>query len=267
MNEQIQYKAINRGFSKLYDQYESLNKESIIDQYMRQKVYEHIERFLKPNASILELNSGSGIDAFYFAKKGFEITGTDIADGSKLHFEKKIQEYNLRNVTFKNCSFTNLEAIGTDHFDYVFSNFGGLNCTDSLDKVVESLNRILKKDALVTFVIMGKLYPWDWIYLLKGRVQRALMRLRKGGVYAHIGGEAVKVFYHTPNKVKNEMQKYFDYIKSENLGVFFPSVNHQSITKHTKLIKRLISLDFKVSKSKILPIGIGDYYIITFKKR
>jgi ubiquinone/menaquinone biosynthesis C-methylase UbiE len=267
MNEQIQYKAINKGFSKLYDHYETLNKESIIDQYMRQKVYGHIERFLKPNASILELNSGSGIDAFYFAKKGHEVTGTDITDGSKFYFEKKILEYNLRNVTFKNCSFTNLEVLGSNHFDYVFSNFGGLNCTDSLDKVVQSLNRILKKDTIVTLVIMGKFYPWDWIYLLKGRIKRAFIRLRKNEVYANIGGEAVKVFYHTPKKVKNEMRPHFDLIASENLGVFFPSVNHRSLTKHTKLINKLISFDLKIAKSKILPIGIGDYYILTFKKR
>lgn len=258
--------AVNKGFSKIYEQYETFHKQSIIDQSMRFQVYKHIERFLKPNSHILELNSGSGIDALYFANKGHEILATDIAEGSKAYIEAKILKYKLKNLTFKTCSFHDLNALNTSHFDYVFSNFGGLNCTNELDRVINSLNDILKKDTMITFVIMGKYYPWDWIYALKGKFRRAFIRFNKDGIYTNIEGEAIKTFYHSPKKVKTKMAKYFEFIDSENLGVFYPSVNHTSLTKYKKLINRLISIDSKIAKWKILPTGIGDYYILTFKK-
>lgn len=265
MNSRLQEIAVNKGFSKIYEHYEKLNNESIIDQTMRQQVYAHIERFLQPNQSILELNSGSGIDAVYFAKKGFNVIATDIADGSEKYIGSKIERFNLDKLSFKKSSFLNLDELKSQHFDYVFSNFGGLNCTNELEKVVESLNLILKKDAIITFVIMGKYYPWDWIYILKGKFKRAFIRFQKNGAFANVEGEVVITNYHTSKKIKSLFKKNFDYLDSENLGLFYPSVNHTSITKYKNLIKKLIAFDLKF-KNRV-PIGIGDYYIITFQKK
>lgn len=267
MIKKSQEESVNIGFTKIYEHYENLNNESIIDQTMRQQVYNHIERFIKPNNMILELNSGSGIDAVYFAKKGFPIIATDIADGSQKYIESKIEKFKLSNLSFKKCSFLDLNDLKNHHFDYVFSNFGGLNCTNELKKVLELLNSILKKDAIITFVIMGKHYPWDWIYILKGKFKRAFIRFKKNGTIANVEGESIKTYYHTPKKIKSLFKKDFDFLNAENLGVFYPSVNHTSITKHNNLIKKLIGLDLKINKKKIIPIGIGDYYIISFKKK
>lgn len=267
MIEKSQEESVNIGFSKIYEYYENLNKESIIDQTMRQQVYNHIEYFIKPNNKILELNSGSGIDAIYFAKKGFSVLATDIADGSQKYIESKIKKFKIDNLKFKKYSFLDLNKLKNKHFDYVFSNFGGLNCTNELDKVVKSLNLILKKDAIVTFVIMGKYYPWDWIYILKGKFKRAFIRQKKNGTIANVEGESIKTYYHTPKKIKSLFKKDYDFLHCENLGVFYPSVNHTSITKYKKMIKKLILLETKINKKKLIPIGIGDYFIISFKKK
>ena len=267
MPENNQEIAVNKGFSKIYEHYESLNNESIIDQTMRQQVYAHIERFLKSNHSILELNSGSGIDAVYFAKKGYAVVATDIADGSQNYIESKIEKLKLHNLSFKKSSFLNLDELKKQHFDYVFSNFGGLNCTNELEKVVESLNLILKKKAIITFVIMGKYYPWDWIYIFKGNFKRAFIRFKKNNALANVEGEAVKTYYHSPKKIRSLFKKDFDYLKAESLGLFYPSVNHTSVTKHTNLVKKLISFEKAMNQKKCVPAGIGDYYIITFKKK
>ena len=114
---------------------------------------------------------------------------------------------------------------------------------------------------------MGKYYPWDWIYVLKGKFKRAFIRFKKNGASANVEGETIKTYYHKPKYVKQVMSPYFEFVASENLGLCYPSVNHTAITKHKKLIKTLIALDSKVNASKLMPIGIGDYYIITFRKK
>ena len=266
MSNSVQEKAVASGFSKIYSHYEELSRSNIIDRTMRNQLYSHIDRFLKPEQRILELNSGSGIDALYFAKQGYTVLATDIAYGAKTHVEAKAKEEGISNLNFKKCSFLNLDTL-EGSFDYVFSNFGGLNCTNELSKVAEGLKNVLSDQAFVTFVIMGKYYPWDWVYLLTGKFRRALIRFKKDGTLANVEGEKVQTHYHTPKKVKEVMMENFDYVSSENLGLFFPSVNHTAITKYSKLIRLLIRIDSFMLKMKVFPIGIGDYYIITFKKK
>lgn len=266
MHNSDQENAVAVGFSKIYSHYETLSHSSSIDQTMRKQLYTHIERYLKTDQRILELNSGSGIDAVYFAKKGHTVLATDIAPGAKVYIESKAKQFGLPNLKFQRCSFLDLNTL-EGNFDYVFSNFGGLNCTNEFSNVVKGLDDILPSKAFVTFVIMGKYYPWDWVYLFKGKFQRALIRFKKGGTIANVEGENVKTYYHTPKYVKEIMSKDFHCIASENMGLFYPSVNHTSITKYPKLIGMLIRLDSFFIKRKLIPIGIGDYYIITFQKR
>ncbi|MUU79282.1 class I SAM-dependent methyltransferase [Winogradskyella endarachnes] len=265
MNKEMQYQSISKGFSKIYEHYEVLSQNSLIDKAMRQQVYNHINRFIKPNSRILELNSGSGIDAVYFASRNHKITATDISEGSKTYINKKIKDLGLNNLNFKHYSFLELEKLKPQKYNYAFSNFGGLNCTNEIEVMAKSLNAVLEDNAVVTMVVMGKYYPWDWIYALKGKFKRAFIRFNKNGTTANIEGEAVTTYYHTPKQFKNKMSSYFNYISSENLGVCYPSVNHTSITKFKKFIKFLIVVDSKLRQ--LIPVGIGDYYIMSFRKK
>ena len=267
MNSQTQEEAVNKGFSKIYSHYEYLSKNDLIDIAMRQQVYKHIEHFLVPNSAILEINSGSGIDAVYFAKKGYSVVASDISDGSQKYIEQKIKDLNLPNLSFEKCSFTNLNSLSKNRFDYVFSNFGGINCTENPAKIINDLHQMLPKDAIITLVIMGKYYPWDWIYLLKGKFNRAFIRLKKKKVTANVEGEQVQTYYFSPKSIKTIIKDSFQLLKIENLGVLYPSVNHTSITKHQRWMKKLIALESNNWIKKCIPKGVGDYYIITFQKK
>lgn len=262
-----QLKAIDKGFSKIYDHYEWLNKENLIDRTMRNQVHQTVLRFIKPNSSIIEINSGSGIDAVFFATMGYTILATDISEGAEMKINEKINHLKVSNLTFKKCSFLELDQLHPLKFDYLISNFGGLNCTDELQKVFHSFDSILLPNAYVTLVILGKYYPWDWVYALKLKFKRAFMRLSKNDIYASIEGEKIKVNYYTPKQIIRLMPENFELQKIENLGFLYPSVNHQSIIKHKKLIALLIKIDAFLLKKEWIPRGVGDYFIITLKKK
>lgn len=266
-SESMQLKAIDTGFSKVYDHYEWLNKESLIDQTMRNQVHQTVLKFIKPHSSIIEINSGSGIDAVFFAKLGYTILATDVSEGAEMKINEKIRQLNVSNLTFKKCSFLELDQLHPSKFDYLISNFGGLNCSDELQKVFHSFDSILLPNAHVTMVILGKYYPWDWIYALKLKFRRAFMRLSKSDVYANIEGEKIKINYYIPKQIIRLMPSNFELQKIENLGFLYPSVNHQTITKQKKLIALLIKIDAFLLKKDWIPKGVGDYFIITFKKK
>ncbi len=264
MPNSSQEQSISKGFSNIYEHYEYLSRESIIDKTMRQQVYSHINKYLKSKSNILELNAGSGIDAVYFAKKNHHVTATDIAEKAAFFLNQKIKKLDLKNLSFINANFTDLKQFKGADFNYVFSNFGGINCTNAIDKIAFTLSEVLPSKAHVTFVVMGKYYPWDWIYVLKGKFKRAFIRLQKEAI-ANVEGESIKTYYYTPEEMKSFMTSHFEYVTSENLASFYPSVNHKLLTKYNWFIKMLIKIDSKMKH--LIPIGVGDYFIITFRKK
>jgi ubiquinone/menaquinone biosynthesis C-methylase UbiE len=70
MNHEQQAAAAFDKQSVIFDQ---LYSADTIIQYKRQRVRNHVERYLSPNSNILELNAGTGEDAVYFAGKGHHV--------------------------------------------------------------------------------------------------------------------------------------------------------------------------------------------------
>jgi len=113
------------GFDELY-------KGDTIIQYKRQRVRDHLLKYLPAHSSILELNAGTGEDAIFFAKQGYHIHATDISAGMQQVLKEKVETTNLQNnISYELCSFTQLRQLqNKGPFDVIFSNFAGLNCSD-----------------------------------------------------------------------------------------------------------------------------------------
>lgn len=256
---------IDKGFSSIYDEYEKLSQENVIDIARRNSIRDQVNFFLKPNHTILEINSGSGIDAVYFAEKGNFVLATDISTESGKHITRKIETLGLSNLQFQKCSFTQLQNNVNKKFDHIFSNFGGLNCTDDLPSVFGQFDGLLNPNGFVTLVIMPPYYPWEMITFLKGN-KNAFRRLQKKGVTALVGNHPIKTFYYSPNQIKAAFGKNFKHIKTRNIGTFYPSSHFTSFQKHQLLVSKLVKFDIWINRFPCMIKGIGDYFAITFQK-
>ena len=256
---------ISIGFSSVYAEYEALSRNSFIDIDRRNVIRKQVELYLKPDHKILEINAGSGIDAVYFAQKGNEVLATDISDGAQIHIEKKIKQSGLKNLRFRKCAFTSLSTLGNEKFDHVFSNFGGLNCSNDLSKIFVQFDSILNPNGFVTLVVMPKIYPWEMVGILKGS-KNAFRRFSKNGVLANVGDGEVMTFYHSPKEVKATIGKNFTHLKTRNIGTFYPSAHFKSTAKYPSIISKLMRFDYWMNGFRLMPKGIGDYFTITFQK-
>ncbi|MCH8534153.1 MAG: class I SAM-dependent methyltransferase [Flavobacteriaceae bacterium] len=256
---------VDKGFSAIYKNYEELNRLSWVDQYMRKCVYRHVEQFISPNSSILELNCGSGIDASYFAQQGNQVLATDIAQSSSAYVKQKKEELKLNNLTFQLLDFENILALQPQKFDYIFSNFGGFNCVSQPEDTFCKFKKLLQPNAVVSLCVLGRYYPWEWLYALKGDFNLAFRRFNKNGVIANVEGGRVQTFYYTPHQIKEKMGDEFQLLKVESLGFAFPSVNFQKVHQFKKLSKLLIYIDQKMHQWNIVPTNLGDYFIISFR--
>ncbi len=265
-NEQQAAAAFNRQ-SKIFDeQY----RDNTIIRYKRERVRTHVQKWLAFNSNILELNSGTGEDAVWFAQQGHTVHATDISEGMQRVLKYKIRESGLQeNISTEVISFTQLEDLKQkQEYDMIFSNFAGLNCTGELDKVLGSFSLLVKPKGIITLVILPKFCLWEFLLLFKGKFKTAFRRLFSSkGVTAHIEGEYFKCWYYNPSYIINHLQDQFDLLAVEGLCTLVPPSYLEGFAeKHPKMYGFLKTKE-ENWKSKWPWKNIGDYYIISFRKK
>lgn len=259
------YVDVNKAFSKQSIQYDAEDNANPILVAWRKQVYAHVHQFMKPKSHILELNAGTGIDACHFVNEGHTVHCVELSDGMVKQLKSKIEHFGFhQKLTVHQGSYENLQEV-TGKFDYVFSDFGGLNCTDDLTKVTRHLPALLHDGAIVTWVIMPPICPWEIMWLLKGHFKQGLRRFKRYGVMAHLEGEYFKTYYYSLSNIKKALGKNFKLLKCEGLGVLSPPPSAKNFpVNHPRLYDFLVRLDEKI-KSRFPFNRIGDHIIVSFQ--
>lgn len=258
--------SVNRAFSKQSVNYDHDDQQNMVLQDMRLQVYRHVAAFMKPQSSMLELNSGTGIDALYFAQQGHSVYATDLSDGMIEQISLKIQHHQLRGrLTCHQLSYTELNNLNEKKFDYVFSNFGGLNCIDDLARVTKHLPALLTPGGYVTWVIMPHVCLWELLSFFTGNGKQAFRRLNKNGVVAHLEGEYFKTYYFSLAQIKAAFGTKFKFVKSEGLCALSPPPSRGDFpAKYPRLYPALRKLDHSVRHH--YPFNRwSDHIIVTFQ--
>jgi len=233
-------------------------------------VREHVEQFLAPGSSILELNAGTGEDAVYFAGQGHTVHATDISTGMQEVFGRKIKENGYgEKISFELCSFTKLESLEKKGpYDLVFSNFAGLNCSSELEKTLAALPALLKPGGFATLVILPRFCLWEFLFLFKGRFRTALRRFSGSkGTAAKIDGEKFRCWYYNPSFIRRHTKSSFKVLSVEGLCTLVPPSYIEGFAEdHPRLFRFLEKKENKWKKSWPWR-SVGDYYIITLQKK
>lgn len=256
------------AFSRQSVVFDDIYGEDGIIRYKRWRVRSHVEKYLQPGSHILELNAGTGEDAIYFAQQGHYVHATDIAEGMQQVLSSKSASLREQ-VTHEVCSFTQLDQLkNKGPFDYIFSNFGGLNCTCELDKVLASFNSLLKPGGRVTLVIISKFCLWETLLVFKGKFKTAFRRFfSKRGRRAHVEGAYFKCFYYRPSYVINQLKDNLKLLSIEGLCTIVPPSYIEGFAeKHPKAFRFLSRAENK-RKAAWPWRSIGDYYIISLEKK
>jgi ubiquinone/menaquinone biosynthesis C-methylase UbiE len=250
--------------------FDTIYGHDLIIDYKRERVRNHINQFLKSSSHLLELNAGTGEDCTYFAGQGHSVHATDLSADMLHQLESKVREKGLTSrVSAEQCSFTELGNLqNKGPYDWIFSNFAGLNCTDRLDKVLASLPGLLKPGAGVTLVILPRFCLWEFLFLLKGRFKTAFRRFAgKKGAPARIEAKSFRCWYYNPSYVLKHMRHEFDCIGLEGLCTLVPPSYVEGFgSKYPRLFKWLKKKENRWA-SRWPWRSIGDYYVISFRKK
>ena len=220
---------MNQAFDAIAEGYDLSFTFTEIGKLQREVVRKYLQSSIlgKKKLNILELNSGTGVDAIWLAKDGHRVLATDISGkmleiiNQKVESEKlnsQIQTMNVDITQFKDYHFN-------ERYDFVFSNFGGLNCIGQEDmrKLPEVISHLLELNGRIILVVMSKYCIWETIYfLMKFNFKNAFRRYSDVGATAQLNGSDLRTYYYTPKKVKDMFKTYFDVIAIKPVGFAIP---------------------------------------------
>ena len=256
---------INAAFSKQSLHYDTDDSQNPLLQRMRLQVYDHVSKLIDKPRRILELNSGTGIDALHFIRLGHVVHATDLSEGMVGVIKEKIDSFNLQDrLTVQQLSYHQLHQLKGLKFDFVFSNFGGLNCTNDLSPITKDLRAILNPGSYVTWVIMPPVSLWEILSFLKGN-PNAFRRFSKNGVVSHLEGQYFQVWYHSLQSIKKAFGPDFKLVSLEGLAALSPPPQATSFPiKHPVVFKMLKGADAVVRN--YFPFNrCADHIIVSFQ--
>jgi ubiquinone/menaquinone biosynthesis C-methylase UbiE len=264
-NESAAATAFTRQ-SAVFD--EVYGKDAIVN-YKRRRVWEHVNHFLSPGSLILELNAGTGEDAIEFARSGHRVHATDLSNGMLSILQEKVILNHLRHrVTYEQCSFTKLSSLqNTGPYDLIFSNFAGLNCTNDLEGVLHSFDKLLKPGGHITLVLLPKFCLWESLLLFRGRFTTAIRRWTgNSGTKANVEGVEFRCWYYNPSFVRKQLGTSYSLKSLEGLCTIVPPSYLQNFSEKRPRLYRWLERWENKWKSKWPWRLVGDYYIITLEK-
>jgi ubiquinone/menaquinone biosynthesis C-methylase UbiE len=242
MSVPVQEQQASAAFSKQAPVFDRVDEENSLIGWMRRRIHREVMSWVQAGDYLLELNCGTGIDALYFAGRGIRVHATDNAPGMLEQLGRKVAAAGLEDrIRVQRCSFNNLEQLGTaPQYDYIFSDFGGLNCTDRLDKVLADIDRLLKPGGRLTLVIMPRFCPWELLMAFRGYFRTAFRRFRKGGAPARVEGLPFQCYYYDPGFIIRQMGAGYTLcsLKALALAVPPPYMEH-FMERHPRLFALL----------------------------
>ena len=263
---EIQTARVAGAFDSVAPVFES-SLENEVTRSLRKKVYDTIESLVRPGSSILDINCGIGIDAVELARKGYRVVGTDLS-------AKMVDEARSRaakqgvTVEFQQSSFENLSSVAGEQYDLVLSNFGGLNCVESLETVATQVASVTKPSGHFVAVFMPKVSLWEIVAgLTRLNPGFAFRRFREETLATGFPGKPFRVFYYSPRKIGRPFEAWFTVKSIQGLNVLSPPP-HATVFRNNHPASSLFleRIDQTIGTIPFLR-SAGDHSLIVLKKQ
>ncbi len=264
MSSAVDHLPVQEAFSRQSGAFDAIDAANPLIGWVRDRVRRTSMAFIRPGDSLLELNAGTGIDSVHFAEQGVHVLATDQSSGMLERLRAK-QRAELP-LDVMDLSYHDLATLRGKRFDHVFSNFGGLNCTDRLDQVMKDAFGLLRVGGHLHVVIMPRTCLWELGWVLKGRFRMAFRRFRADGAQAHLEGIHFPCHYHAPSAVLRMLPEGFTVRALKGLSVVFPPPHaHALMARHPRLLRLLGRLEDALCDRWPFR-GWGDHYLLIVRR-
>ncbi|MGL4597440.1 MAG: class I SAM-dependent methyltransferase [Bacteroidia bacterium] len=259
------------AFDAAAAQYDLEFSESTIGKMQRNRVWQVVDQLLRKEniKTVLELNGGTGVDALAFAKRGLDVTTTDLSANMMELVRQKAVKENLKVETFA-CDFASIGKQFTGkQFDFIFSNFGGLNCIDAknFQLLTASIHTLLKPNGCCVLVIMSRDCWWERFYFKrKNKPHEAARRMQQGPVETILNGHKFPIWYYSPTEIETLVNPFFQIEQKRAVGWMIPPSYLESFFKSKKLVLRFFNWLENWFGNRQSLAARGDHFLLVLRR-
>ena len=257
-----------QAFDQLARRYDDLFTRSLIGRAQRNAVWKVIAQAFRSGDHILELNCGTGEDAFFLAGKGVSVVACDASEQMIEYAQQRLRaEAPNTSVKFAQLPIEQITKIRTeDTFNGIFSNFSGLNCVADLSQTAEDLATFIPPGAPLIVCLSTRFCISEIIwFLIHGRPHEAFRRC-SGHAAAKVGEFVVDVYYPTLRQLQKSFSPAFVMRSCVGIGITVPpSYVEPWIRKFPNLLHVMETIDKALSACPGFRV-IGDHMLISFER-
>ena len=256
------------AFNLMAERYDDLFTHTSIGHLQRRVVWDALAQAFSPGDYLLELNCGTGEDAFFLARRGISVTSCDAASAMiAVAQQKKDLEGGCANLEFRVLANEDLQELRGQHdFDGAFSNFSGLNCVADRHAVAAELASLLRRGARLLTCFSTRLCLWEICWYMAHGDSRKAFRRTAGSSIAQLQGVSVPVWYPTISQIRRDFNPWFQLKSIRAVGLFVPpSYLEAWARRHKQTLAVLAKMDRLLARLPLLR-ALGDHVLLEFER-
>jgi ubiquinone/menaquinone biosynthesis C-methylase UbiE len=251
-------------------EYDETFTSSLIGKTQRKAVWSELAKTFHPGDRILEIGSGTGIDACFLAERGVHVVACDPSSKMIEVATRKIVERGLqKSVSPIVLSAEQISSLHEEEFfDGAFSNFGALNCVEDLTKLARGLAKLVKPGGSAILCWIGPFCAWEifW-YVAHGNRNKAFRRINRQPISAKIAdGVFLQVHYPSLKSLASTFAPEFRLRSIKGIGVAVPpSYLEPWAQRHPHLLKLCEQLDSWTARCPGIRL-LGDHVLVRLER-
>jgi ubiquinone/menaquinone biosynthesis C-methylase UbiE len=244
--------ASTTGFNGLAETYDNVWTNTAIGTQQRIAVWRRIDKLFSEGDRVLDLGCGTGVDAQHLKENGVEPYGIDSSAAM-------VQKAQSRGVNAHHHPIEELVSLQIQ-FDGAISNFGALNCVQSMSDTASALAQCIRTGGYLALCVMGRCCAWEVMHFLtKGEFRKAFRRF----AVRTTSSLGVDVFYPSQAALVTAFGPYFRLIDMAGVGLFVPPSYVQNLSDST--ILKLAALDNGVAHWPLLR-SLADHRLYIWQR-
>jgi ubiquinone/menaquinone biosynthesis C-methylase UbiE len=255
-------------FDRLAGSYDQIFTRSTIGRAQRSQVWQRLLLAFHPGDRVLEMNCGTGEDAFFLARNGISVVACEASSEMIVIAQgRKNKEANSADIQFRILPSESLHTLETSQpFDGAFSNFSGLNCVADLEPVAGNLATLVKPGGRVLLCLSSRFCLAEVLWFLaRGQVRKAIRRV-SGHTLARFDELAIDVFYPTVTRIRQIFAPWFQMDSFRAIGLLTPpSYLEQWASRHSDVVKFTNRVDGVLAGWPLLRC-LGDHVLLEFQR-